>query len=113
MSSNYLSENSLFIVCKFSTIKGISHIENICLLTLEGSGMIGTPGYTIGRIQILTMNSGFWVQKGEIIQYRNDALKPEWNDFKTILVEQGVDVSTNFLSSQDEVIRITQANQLY
>ena len=75
--------------------------------------MIGTPGYTIGRIQILTMNSGFWVQKGEIIQYRNDALKPEWGDFKTILVEQGVDVSTNFLSSQDEVIRITQANQLY
>ncbi len=31
---------------KFSTIKGISHIDNICLLTLEGSGMIGTPGYS-------------------------------------------------------------------
>jgi aspartokinase/homoserine dehydrogenase 1 len=25
-------------------IKGISHIENICLLTLEGSGLIGIPG---------------------------------------------------------------------
>ena len=31
---------------KFSTIKGISHIDNICLLTLEGSGMIGIPGYS-------------------------------------------------------------------
>ncbi|MCF6224177.1 MAG: bifunctional aspartate kinase/homoserine dehydrogenase I [Flavobacteriaceae bacterium] len=27
-----------------STVKGISHIENIALLTLEGNGMIGVPG---------------------------------------------------------------------
>ena len=31
---------------KFSTIKGISHIEDISLITLEGSGMIGIPGYS-------------------------------------------------------------------
>ncbi len=31
-------------VTKDSTIKGISHIENIALLTLEGNGMIGVPG---------------------------------------------------------------------
>jgi len=29
---------------KESTVKGISHIENIALLTLEGNGMIGVPG---------------------------------------------------------------------
>ena len=57
MSSNYLSENSLFIVCKFSTIKGISHIENICLLTLEGSGMIGTPGYSKRLFECLCINN--------------------------------------------------------
>jgi len=27
-----------------SIVKGISHIENIALLTLEGNGMVGTPG---------------------------------------------------------------------
>jgi len=27
-----------------STVKGISHIENIALLTLEGNGMVGVPG---------------------------------------------------------------------
>ena len=27
-----------------STIKGISHIENIALITLEGNGMVGVPG---------------------------------------------------------------------
>ena len=31
---------------KFSAIKGISHIEDISLITLEGSGMIGIPGYS-------------------------------------------------------------------
>ena len=31
---------------KFSAIRGISHIEDISLITLEGSGMIGIPGYS-------------------------------------------------------------------
>ena len=42
---------------KFSTIKGISHIENICLLTLEGSGMIGTPGYSKRLFECLCINN--------------------------------------------------------
>lgn len=29
-----------------NSIKGISHIENITLLTLEGSGMVGIPGFS-------------------------------------------------------------------
>ena len=42
---------------KFSTIKGISHIENICLLTLEGSGMVGTPGYSKRLFECLCNNN--------------------------------------------------------
>jgi len=41
-------ENGTLIIDKKdlqeSTVKGISHIENIALLTLEGNGMIGVPG---------------------------------------------------------------------
>ncbi|MGV6845490.1 MAG: bifunctional aspartate kinase/homoserine dehydrogenase I [Lutibacter sp.] len=42
-----LEKKGTFISKKSSTdnsIKGISHIENISLLTLEGSGLIGVPG---------------------------------------------------------------------
>ncbi len=43
-------ENGSFIGIKsknkFSAIKGISHVDNICLLTVEGGGMVGTPGYS-------------------------------------------------------------------
>ena len=28
------------------TVRGISHIDNIALLTLEGSGMVGIPGFS-------------------------------------------------------------------
>ena len=31
---------------KKEPVKGISHIENIALLTLEGNGMIGVPGFS-------------------------------------------------------------------
>ncbi|NNE31756.1 MAG: bifunctional aspartate kinase/homoserine dehydrogenase I [Winogradskyella sp.] len=31
---------------KYGPVKGISHIDNIALLTLEGNGMIGVPGFS-------------------------------------------------------------------
>lgn len=34
--------------------KGISHIENIALLTIEGSGMIGIPGFTKRILEVLS-----------------------------------------------------------
>ncbi len=37
-----------------SPAKGISHIENIALLTLEGSGMIGIPGFTKRILEVLS-----------------------------------------------------------
>ncbi|WP_028282255.1 bifunctional aspartate kinase/homoserine dehydrogenase I [Olleya marilimosa] len=37
--SNHKKENHL-------TVKGISHIDNVALLTLEGSGMVGIPGFS-------------------------------------------------------------------
>ncbi|MDC9722961.1 MAG: bifunctional aspartate kinase/homoserine dehydrogenase I [Urechidicola sp.] len=39
---------------KSSPAKGISHIENIALLTLEGSGMIGIPGFTKRILEVLS-----------------------------------------------------------
>ncbi|MBD3580925.1 bifunctional aspartate kinase/homoserine dehydrogenase I [Flavobacterium selenitireducens] len=35
-------------------VKGISHIENICLLTLEGSGMIGVAGSSKRLFEVLS-----------------------------------------------------------
>ncbi len=37
-----------------SPAKGISHIENIALLTIEGSGMIGIPGFTKRILEVLS-----------------------------------------------------------
>ena len=34
-------------------MRGISYIENIALLTLEGSGMIGIPGYSKKLLSVL------------------------------------------------------------
>ena len=34
-------------------VRGISYIENIALLTLEGSGMIGIPGYSKKLLSVL------------------------------------------------------------
>ena len=38
-------------------MRGISHIENISLLTLEGSGMIGVPGYSQKLLSVLSQNN--------------------------------------------------------
>ena len=38
------------------TVKGISHIENISLLTLEGSGMIGIPGFSSRFFDAISRN---------------------------------------------------------
>ena len=78
--------------------------------------MVGTPGYTIGNVRVFTLNSGFWVRKGSIIDYKNESEKPEWDDFKIILTEQGVEFSTNyneFNFNGEEVIRIKQSQHLY
>lgn len=37
-------------------IKGISHLENIALLTLEGNGMVGVPGYSRRLFEALSRN---------------------------------------------------------
>ena len=37
-----------------SVVKGISHIEDISLLTLEGSGMIGSPGFSKKLFEVLS-----------------------------------------------------------
>ncbi|PHR72922.1 MAG: bifunctional aspartate kinase/homoserine dehydrogenase I [Lutibacter sp.] len=37
-----------------SPAKGISHIENIALITIEGSGMIGIPGFTKRILEVLS-----------------------------------------------------------
>ena len=42
---------------KESVVRGISHIEQISLLTLEGSGMIGVPGYSQKLLSVLSQNN--------------------------------------------------------
>ena len=39
-----------------SVVRGISHINNIALLTLEGSGMIGVPGYSQKLLTVLAQH---------------------------------------------------------
>ncbi|NJN50069.1 MAG: aspartate kinase [Polaribacter sp.] len=41
---------------KECVVKGISHIENISLITLEGSGMIGIPGFSKRLFETLSKN---------------------------------------------------------
>tara|TARA_R110002073_G_scaffold72537_1_gene177205 strand:- start:184814 stop:187264 length:2451 start_codon:yes stop_codon:yes gene_type:complete len=40
-----------------TTVKGISHIENVTLITLEGAGMIGVPGFSKRIFEILSINN--------------------------------------------------------
>ena len=35
-------------------VKGISHIDDICLLTLEGNGMVGVPGFSSRLFEAIT-----------------------------------------------------------
>ena len=35
-------------------VKGISHIDDICLLTLEGNGMVGVPGFSSRLFEVIT-----------------------------------------------------------
>ncbi len=44
-------------VKKVNPVKGISHIENITLITLEGSGMIGVPGISKRLFEALALNA--------------------------------------------------------
>ncbi|WP_111682200.1 bifunctional aspartate kinase/homoserine dehydrogenase I [Winogradskyella tangerina] len=37
-------------------VKGISHVENIALLTLEGNGMVGVPGFSKRLFSVLSVN---------------------------------------------------------
>jgi len=40
-----------------SPAKGISHIENVALITIEGSGMIGIPGFTKRILEVLSSDN--------------------------------------------------------
>ena len=42
---------------KESVVRGISHVEDISLLTLEGSGMIRVPGYSQKLLSVLSQNN--------------------------------------------------------
>ena len=42
---------------RFNIVKGISHIQEISLLTLEGSGMIGSPGFSKKLFDVLSLNN--------------------------------------------------------
>ena len=54
-------ENEGTLISKESTnhkpVKGITHIENINLLTLEGSGMIGIPGFSKRMFETLSQQN--------------------------------------------------------
>ncbi|WP_422107293.1 bifunctional aspartate kinase/homoserine dehydrogenase I [Winogradskyella sp.] len=41
---------------KNGPVKGISHVENIALLTLEGNGMVGVPGFSKRLFSVLSIN---------------------------------------------------------
>ena len=43
-------------VSEDNPIKGISHLEQIALLTLEGNGMVGVPGYSRRLFEALSLN---------------------------------------------------------
>jgi aspartokinase/homoserine dehydrogenase 1 len=47
------------LICKhpenINDVKGISHIENISLITLEGGGMIGIPGFSTRLFETLSL----------------------------------------------------------
>lgn len=42
---------------KNKTVKGISHVENITLVTLEGSGMVGIPGFSKRLFEALSLHN--------------------------------------------------------
>ena len=42
---------------KNKTVKGISHVENITLITLEGSGMVGIPGFSKRLFEALSLHN--------------------------------------------------------
>jgi len=64
-------------------VKGISYIENICLITLEGGGMIGVPGFSKRLFETLSqqkINVIFITQASSehsicVGVYENDAIK--------------------------------------
>ncbi|TDD76924.1 bifunctional aspartate kinase/homoserine dehydrogenase I [Flavobacterium caseinilyticum] len=49
----YISEQT---ISNTNPVKGISHIENITLITLEGSGMIGVSGSSKRLFEVLSLN---------------------------------------------------------
>jgi aspartokinase/homoserine dehydrogenase 1 len=38
-----------------ATVKGVSHIEDVALISLEGSGMIGIPGFSKSLFECLSL----------------------------------------------------------
>ena len=61
IKNTFDSENQGTLISKASTnnkpVKGITHIENINLLTLEGSGMVGIPGFSKRMFETLSQEN--------------------------------------------------------
>ncbi|WP_369049412.1 bifunctional aspartate kinase/homoserine dehydrogenase I [Tenacibaculum sp. UWU-22] len=60
IKNTFEPENDGTLIVKKSNdtkaVKGISHIENISLLTLEGSGMVGVPGFSKRMFETLSLH---------------------------------------------------------
>jgi len=87
IKNTFEPENLGTLICKNpknkNEVKGISHIENICLITLEGGGMIGVPGFSKRLFETLSqekINVVFITQASSehsicVGVYENDAVK--------------------------------------
>ncbi|MDP4989381.1 MAG: aspartate kinase, partial [Polaribacter sp.] len=80
---------------KNGAVKGISHIENISLITLEGGGMVGIPGFSKRLFETLSqqkINVIFITQASSeysicVGVYENDAPKAKLSLEETFCVE--------------------------
>lgn len=87
------------LICKHPTntneVKGISHIEDISLITLEGGGMIGIPGFSKRLFETLSqqkINIVFITQASSehsicVGVYENDAAKAKELLDETFIIE--------------------------
>ncbi|KGL59007.1 bifunctional aspartate kinase/homoserine dehydrogenase I [Polaribacter sp. Hel1_85] len=89
------------LICKHpkngNEVKGISHIEDISLITLEGGGMIGIPGFSkrlFETLSVAKINVVFITQASSehsicVGVYENDALKAKELLDETFNIEIG------------------------
>ncbi|WP_299015906.1 bifunctional aspartate kinase/homoserine dehydrogenase I [uncultured Polaribacter sp.] len=89
IKNTFEPENVGTLICKNpkngNEVKGISHIEDISLITLEGGGMIGIPGFSkrlFATLSVAKINVVFITQASSehsicVGVYENDALKAQ------------------------------------